>query len=524
MITRLARWIDDRIGASSFAESALAKVFPDHWSFMLGEIALYSFVVLVVTGIFLTFFFDPSVAETTYQGSYDPLRGATMSEAYRSVLDLSYDVRAGLVMRQAHHWAAIVFIGALVLHVLRVFFTGAFRRPREINWSVGVTLLILALFNGFTGYSLPDDLLSGTGLRIAYSIALSIPLIGTWLAFLIFGGEFPAEEIIPRLFVTHIMIVPAAIAVLISVHLALIWHQKHSDFPARDRRESNVVGPKLWPTYASFSTGLFFAVFAVTAAMGGLVQINPVWLYGPFRPAEVPSPAQPDWWLGWLEGALRIFPPWEIRAFGYEIPNPFYPGVLVPTVTFGALYLWPFLEARFTGDRSPHHLLDRARDHPVRTAFGVTALSFFVLLQLAASNDLLAHWFSASVATISWIFRIAVPVVPPLLGWFTYRLMLALQASGAERFAEMPLQAVLRPGGDGARPAAPEPAEAAATPPVADGAELIVYPEADGRWRWSYRRPADDLELHSNKSYVTEDLAEQSARQAYPEAPLVRAR
>ena len=285
-----------------------------------------------------------------------------------------------------------------------------------------------------------------------------------------------------------------------------------------------MVGPKLWPTYASFSTGLFFAVFAVTAAMGGLVQINPVWLYGPFRPSEVPSPAQPDWWLGWLEGALRIFPPWELRAFGYEIPNPFYPGVLVPTVTFGALFLWPFLEARFTGDRGPHHLLDRARDHPVRTAFGVTALSFFVLLQLAASNDLLAHWFYASVATITWIFRIAVPVVPPLLGWFTYRLMVALQASGAERFAEMPLQAVLRPAGDGARPAAAEPAEVAATPSVADGAELTVYPEADGRWRWSYRLPADDLELHSNKSYVTEELAVQSARQAYPEAPLVNAR
>jgi ubiquinol-cytochrome c reductase cytochrome b subunit len=516
MFRRLAAWIDDRIGGSAFAESALSKVFPDHWSFMLGEIALYSFVVLVITGVFLTFFFDPSVAETTYQGDYGPLQGVTMSEAYRSVVELSYDVRAGLVMRQAHHWAAIVFIGALVLHVLRVFFTGAFRRPREINWVVGVTLLILALFNGFTGYSLPDDLLSGTGLRIAYSIALSVPVIGTWTAFLIFGGEFPHQEIIPRLFVTHIMIVPAAIAVLISVHLALIWHQKHSDFAARDRRESNVVGPKLWPTYAAYSVGLFFAVFAVVMAMGGLVQINPVWLYGPFRPAEVPSPAQPDWWLGWAEGALRIFPPWEIRAFGYEIPNPFYPGVIVPTITFGALYLWPFLEARFTGDRGPHHLLDRARDHPVRTAFGIAGLSFFVLLQLAASNDLLAHWFDASVATISWFFRIAVPVVPLVLGWFTYRLMVALRASGAERFAEMPLRAVVRPAGDGERPAMVE----ATAAPVPDG-ELTVYPEPDGRWRWRYRRAADDLELDSNKSYVTADDAEHSARQAFPEAPLV---
>jgi len=524
MISRLARWIDDRIGGSAFAESALSKVFPDHWSFMLGEIALYSFVVLVVTGVFLTFFFDPSVAETTYQGGYDPLRGETMSEAYRSVVELSFDVRAGLVMRQAHHWAAFTMIGSLVLHLLRVFFTGAFRRPREINWLVGVTLLILALANGFTGYSLPDDLLSGMGLRIMYSLVLSVPVIGTWVAFLLFGGEFPDQEIIPRLFVIHIMIVPAAIAVLIAVHLALIWHQKHTDYAGRDRRESNVVGPKLWPTYASFSLALFFAVFAVVVTMGGLVQVNPVWLYGPFRPSEVGPPSQPDWFVGWLEGALRIFPPWEIRAFGYEIPNPFYPGVLVPTVIFGGLYLWPFLEARFTGDRGPHHLLDRARDHPVRTAFGVTALSFVVLLQVAASNDLLAHGFDASVATITWIFRIVVPVVPPLLGWFTYRLMTALRASGAERFAEMPLRAVMRPAGDAEALASVGAEPAAVAGPTTDGAELTVYAGADGRWRWRYRDPANDVELDSNTSYVTEQLAEADARQAYPETPLVRSR
>src|SRR5690606_2962036 len=265
-----------------------------------------------------------------------------------SVVELSFDVRAGLVMRQAHHWAAIVFIAALVVHMLRVFFTGAFRRPRELNWIIGLTLLLLAFFNGFTGYSLPDDLLSGTGLRIASSLALCVPVIGTWVAFLVFGGEFPADEISPRLFVTHVMIVPAAIAVLIAVHLARIWRQKHTDFPARGRRQSNVVGPKLWPTYAAKSVGLFFAVFGVLMTMGGLVQVNPVWAYGPFRPAQVPSPAQPDWWLGWLEGGLRIFPAWEVEAFGYELPNPFFPGVLVPGIVFTVLYLWPFLEARFS--------------------------------------------------------------------------------------------------------------------------------------------------------------------------------
>jgi ubiquinol-cytochrome c reductase cytochrome b subunit len=412
-----------------------------------------------------------------------------MSQAYQSVVELSFDVRAGLVMRQAHHWAAIVFIASLVVHLLRVFFTGAFRRPREINWIVGVTLLALAFFNGFTGYSLPDDLLSGTGLRIAYSIALSVPLVGTWLAFLVFGGEFPDEEIIRRLFFTHVFLVPAALAVLISVHLAIIWRQKHTDFAGPGRRETNVVGPRLWPTYAAYSVGLFFAVFAVLLAMGGLIQINPVWFYGPFRPEQVPSPAQPDWWLGWVEGALRIFPPWEIRAFGYEIPNPFYPGVVLPTVVFLALYLWPFLEARFTGDRGPHHLLDRAREHPVRSAIGAGALAGFVVLQLAASNDLLAHWLNVSVATMTWAFRILVLVVPPLVALLTHWMMRALRRAEVEQLGE---------------PAAPE------------IGELHCYRGGDGRWYWRYRAPADDLVLESNRSYPTAEEAQEAAAQAFP--------
>ena len=370
MIKRFVRGIDERLGASSFTRQALNKVFPDHWSFMIGEIALYAFLILVLTGVFLSLFFEGSTGEVVYQGSYDPLRGVEVSRAYNSVVELSFDVRAGLVMRQIHHWAALVFIAAMVIHLCRIFFTGAFRKPREINWIIGVTLLLLGIFNGFTGYSLPDDLLSGTGLRIAHSIALSMPLVGSWIAFLVFGGEFPADEIIGRLLVVHIMIVPAAIGGLIVAHLAILWRQKHTDFPGPGRTETNVVGSKLWPTYAAKSVSLFLAVFAVTALLGGLVQINPVWLYGPFRPEQVSSPAQPDWYMGWVEGALRLMPAWELRAFGYEIPNPFFPAVLLPGITFLLLYAWPFLEARFTKDLEPHHLLDRARDHPARTAVG----------------------------------------------------------------------------------------------------------------------------------------------------------
>jgi ubiquinol-cytochrome c reductase cytochrome b subunit len=451
VLDKPARWIDDRLGTSSFAHDALNKVFPDHWSFLLGEIALYCFVVLVMTGTFLTFFFDASSGESVYRGAYEPLNGMEVTNAYRTTVELSFDVRAGLVMRQAHHWAALVFVASIILHLCRIFFTGAFRRPREINWMVGLTLLILAIFNGFTGYSLPDDLLSGTGLRIAYSIALSVPLIGTWIAFLIFGGEFPAEQIIGRLFVTHIMIVPALIVGLLSAHLAIIWRQKHTHFAEPGRTESNVVGSKLWPTYAAKSVGLFFLVFAVLCFLGGLVQINPVWLYGPFEPHQVTSPAQPDWYLGWVEGALRLFPAWELRAFGYEIPNPFFPAVLMPGITFAALYAWPFVEARLADDRDPHNLLDRARDHPVRTGLGAATLAFYAVMFFAASNDLLAIWFDLPVLAVTVVFRVLLFVLPPGVGYVVYRLMKALAASGARRFTEMPLRALARPAAENPR-------------------------------------------------------------------------
>ncbi|MFS8482228.1 MAG: cytochrome b, partial [Acidimicrobiia bacterium] len=287
LVHRLARWFDARLGAARLARTTLNKVFPDHWSFMLGELGLYSFVVLVLTGVYLTFFFEPSSNVVTYDGSYEPLRGVEMTEAYRSALRLSFDVRAGLVMRQIHHWAALLFLASLVVHVGRVFFTGAFRRPRELNWVIGCTLLVLALGNGLFGYSLLDDQLSGTGLRIVYSIALSIPLVGTWITSLLFGGEFPGPDIIKRLYVLHILIIPALITALLVAHLGLVVRHKHTQFPGRGRREGNVVGERLWPTYAAKAIGLFFLTSAVLAFLGGVFQINPIWIYGPFDPAQV---------------------------------------------------------------------------------------------------------------------------------------------------------------------------------------------------------------------------------------------
>jgi ubiquinol-cytochrome c reductase cytochrome b subunit len=425
---RAARWVDSRLGAANLARTALNKVFPDHWSFMIGELALYCFVILIMTGVYLTFFFDPSTELTTYTGSYEPLQGVEMTQAFRSALDLSFDVRAGLVMRQIHHWAALLFVAAIVVHLCRVFFTGAFRRPRELNWVIGVTLLILAILNGLFGYSLLDDQLSGTGLRIVYSITLSVPLIGTWAASLLFGGEFPGPDIIERLYVIHILLVPAVIAVLLTAHLAILVRQKHTHFAGPGRRDDNVVGERMWPTYASKALGLFFLTGAVLAFLGGVFQINPVWIYGPFEPADVSSASQPDWYMGWLDGALRIMPGWEVRAFGYEVPNPFFPGVLLAGLTFGLLFAWPFLEARVTGDHAEHHLAERPRQRPVRTALGVATLSFYAVLFLGGAADVLAATFGLSVNAVLWTFRVAVLAAPPVFGWVAYRLCKELAA------------------------------------------------------------------------------------------------
>src|SRR3954452_4974534 len=435
---RVARWFDDRLRASHFTKTALNKVFPDNWSFMLGEIAMYSFVILVITGVYLSFFFTPSSKEVVYDGSYKALDGVSMSEAYNAAVRLSFDVRAGLVFRQLHHWAALVFLAAIVTHLCRIFFTGAFRRPREINWIVGLTMLVLAIFNGFSGYSLPDDLLSGTGLRIAYSIALSVPLIGTWLAFLVFGGDFPGSSITPRLFVTHILIVPALIAGLLSLHLMIVWRQKHTQFPGTGRTEHNVVGSYLWPVYTARSLGLFAAVFAVLSALAGLAQINPIWLYGPFHPAAVTTAAQPDWYMGWIEGALRIFPAWRIHAFGYTVSEVFWPGVVLPGVTFGLLYLWPFIEAFVTRDRTEHHLLDRPRNRPVRTAIGVGVLTFYVVLFVAGSQDIIAQKLHVSIPPVTLTFRVLVFVLPVLAAFVARKLCHDLSAADRRLAEETP--------------------------------------------------------------------------------------
>ncbi len=433
---RTVDWADGRLPVSE-GGGLLRKAFPEHWSFLLGEIALYSFVVLLLTGVWLTLFFKPSMTEVVYDGSYEPLLGVSMSEAYRSTVDISFDVRGGLLIRQVHHWAALVFLSAIGVHLLRIFFTGAFRRPREVNWLIGVTLFMLALVEGFAGYSLPDDLLSGTGLRIAQGIMLSIPVVGTYISMFVFGGQYPGEDIVPRLYSLHILLLPGLLLALVTLHLILVFYLKHTQWAGRGRTNRNAVGKPMFPHFMTNSSGLFFMVFGVLTVLAAVAQINPIWTYGPYRPDIISTGSQPDWYVGFLEGSLRLMPPFETAVAGHTVMwNVLVPAVLLPGALFAVLYAYPFFERWVTGDHEEHHLCDRPRDKPVRTGLGVAAIVFYGVLLLAGGNDILAHTFDISLNLLTWIFRVSLVVAPPLAFVATKRICLALQEHDRERLTE----------------------------------------------------------------------------------------
>jgi ubiquinol-cytochrome c reductase cytochrome b subunit len=387
IVRRIDRFLDERLGSGSLVRTALRKVYPDHWSFYLGEFALYCFILLVATGVWLTFVYDPSE------------RGA-----YASVVALGRHDPTGYLIRQIHHWSAVVFVAAIVLHMGRIFFTAAFRKPRELNWVVGVLLLVLASLTGFTGYSLPNDALSGTGLRIATSVVLAIPFIGAWAANLINGGRYPGPLLLPHIYTVHVYFLPVIIGGLIAAHLGMLVLQKHTQFV---RDETRVVGRRFAPDYALRGVAAFGATAAFIAALSAVVEINPIERYGAYRVWIVPNPATPDWYAGWLDGALRLGPAIEFRIFGHPIPAVFWPGLVLPTLAFALVVAWPWIDAALTGDRAYTDVLVPPSAAPLRVGVGAALITAGIVLTLAATDDEQARTLHVPVASIVTLYRLA---------------------------------------------------------------------------------------------------------------------
>jgi ubiquinol-cytochrome c reductase cytochrome b subunit len=441
MTRRAVRWLDQRSASAPLLRKTLRYLFPDHWSFLLGEVALYAFMVLVATGIYLTFFFVDSTKEVVYHGPYPALYGQKMSEAYASVLHISLSVRAGLLIRQTHHWAANVFIAAIVLHLFRIFFTGAYRKPRELTYWLGVTMLMLSLLEAYMGYSLVDDLMSGMGLVIGYSVGLSLPFVGENIMNWLFDGIFPGSpKLWPRMYIAHVLIFPILIGLLIGAHLLLVAMRHHTQFRRKKAQtERTIVGVPAFPGQAPRSLGLMIGTAGFLFLLGGLVQINPIWLWGPYHTYSSTNGAQPDWYLGWLIGGLRLVPSFDFTIGHYTVvPNPFWGGAAFPLVVFGFLYFWPWLERKFTGDQAFHNLLDRPRDAPVRTGIGIGMISWVFLVFLAGASDRVNVTFGVAYASQIWAYRVIVWVLPVLFGliaWWTCRELQASERVVHERHA-----------------------------------------------------------------------------------------
>ena len=428
-----ANYIDERTSISGLVKELGRKIFPDHWSFMLGEVALYSFVVILLSGTFLTFFFQPSMAVVTYQGSYVPLKGIEMSAAYSSSLNISFDVRGGLLFRQIHHWAALLFIAAIGLHMLRVFFTGAFRKPREINWFIGFILFVLAMAEGFTGYSLPDDLLSGNGLQIINGIIKGIPVVGTWISYLLFGGEFPGTKLVALFYSVHILLLPAILVAALGAHLLLMIINKHTQFAGPGRTNDNVVGVPIMPIFAAKAGGFFFVVFGVIVLIASFFTINPIWTYGPYDPSPVSAGTQPDWYIGFADGMLRLIPPgWEVVWFNHTYSFNIIVITVILIAFLAIVATYPFVEAWITGDKREHHIAERPRNAPTRTAIGAAGVTFYAVLWAAASSDLMATHFKVTIEGVIHVLQVLFFLGPVLAFFITKRVCLGLQKKDRE--------------------------------------------------------------------------------------------
>ncbi|WP_336002661.1 cytochrome b [Halorientalis halophila] len=425
-LDRIYGFFDDRLDLTE-SQSFLGKAFPAEDSFLLGEVALFCFLILVLTGMFLGFFFEPSTTEVEYEGSVAEYQGEDLPEAFVSVLNITYDVPFGMLLRRMHHWAAHLFVASMALHMLRVFFNGAYRNPRELNWLVGTGLAGTSMFAAYTGYALPFDEFASTAVGIGYNVALSVPIIGETLGQLVFGGSFPSSATIPRLFFLHVLVLPLVIAGLLALHMGILIRQKHTeaerdgDVPGRepvDRDDGSVVvGLPAVPNQVAVSAVVFFLTLAVLSLLAGFLPVHNIAEYGPNNPASTPSLVMPDWFLMWGYGFLKLVPSWlSFDLLGIHVSSEFVGGLLLPGLVFAVVAAWPFIDY----SEEQVHFAESPLKRPWQTAVGIAGVTFIMVASIAGMDVIVADLVGASTAAIRPYLLGALLTVPVVAGLITY--------------------------------------------------------------------------------------------------------
>jgi len=375
------KWFDERLELRKFKEKFLSKTFPTHPTFLLGETALFSFITLVVTGIFLGFLYEPSTTMVS-------LFGAMVPAAYASVVRLDL-LPMGLIIRRIHHWSAMIMIAAILAHLLRIYFTASYRKPREINWLVGLSLWGMAMVAAFTGYLLPYSQFSVTATSIAYYMAKSVPWVGEWISRFLFAGDFPSDGTVPRFFFMHVMLIPAVLVGLIGLHMLILIKQKHTEPQSnRNRSESQggrrLIGIPIWPEQTVISLSFYLFLLFVVVMMATYIPLNPIETYGP------PSPGtpvmRPDWYFLVVYGFLKLVPGnISFSILGGKITPETIGGVIFPAFTFVVYALIPFID----GSKEPQHYMENPLHRPFMTSLGIGGIVFLCMMVVAGYIDVL---------------------------------------------------------------------------------------------------------------------------------------
>ncbi|MDG5776904.1 cytochrome bc complex cytochrome b subunit [Haloarculaceae archaeon H-GB2-1] len=442
-VDRIVGFVEDRLSLDDDRDM-LGKAFPAEDSFLLGEVALFCFLTLVLTGMFLGMFFEPSTSDVTYEGSVERFQGEDMPEAFVSVLHITYDIPFGMFIRRLHHWAAHLFVASIGLHMLRVFFTGAYRNPRELNWVVGTGLAALAMGAAYTGYALPFDEFASTATGIGYNLAKSIPILGGVVSKVVFGGEFPSSATIPRLYFLHVLVIPVLIGVLIAVHMGILMRQKHTEAQREgdvdtqrgivdSDDDSRVIGLPAFPNQTAVSAVVFFLTLATLSTLAGFLPVHNVAEYGPNNPAGTPELIMPDWFLMWVYGFLKLLPSWmSFTVAGIHVNTEFIGGIVLPTLVFAAILAWPFVDFR----EDPIHFTANPLKRPWQTAVGVAAVVFIMIASIAGMNNIAAKVLGTETGPINALLTVAVFLGPLAAAAVTYLVLRGNRPARADRSAE----------------------------------------------------------------------------------------